>query len=95
MNGFHATARIRETERKRRMPRCFVAALTGVTSEEAKTQAFASGVDQFLSKPVHLKEMKELVNRAKELDENQSELTATALPGEPTADANATPRPGH
>lgn len=43
MDGFEATAKIRETERRQRLPRAHIAALTGVTSEEAKNQAFASG----------------------------------------------------
>lgn len=92
MNGFHATAKIREYERKRRIPRAFVAALTGVTSEEAKTQAFASGVDEFLSKPVHLKEMKEMVIKAKELDGKMTGST-TAPPGGTMAAAAAAPQP--
>ncbi len=61
MDGFTATAKIRETERKRKIPRCRIVALTGVTSEEAKHKAFASGIDEFFSKPVGMKELKELM----------------------------------
>lgn len=66
MDGFTATAKVRETERKHRLPRCTVVALTGVTSDEAKQRAFAVGVDDFFSKPVHMKEVKEVVRKAKE-----------------------------
>ena len=66
MNGFTATAEIREIERKNRLPRSFIVALTGVTSAEAKASAFASGVNEFFSKPVHMKEVKVVVARARE-----------------------------
>lgn len=39
MDGLTATTKIRETERRRKMPRCHIAALTGVTSEVAQQQA--------------------------------------------------------
>jgi CheY-like chemotaxis protein len=65
MDGFTATAKIRETERNRRLPRCPIAALTGVTSEDAKRRAFASGVDELFSKPVHMAEVKELMERVR------------------------------
>ncbi|EMF08833.1 uncharacterized protein SEPMUDRAFT_53287 [Sphaerulina musiva SO2202] len=85
MDGFQATAKIRETERKRRLPRSFVAALTGVTNEEAKTQAFASGVDEFLSKPVLLKEMKEMITKARQREMGRAttpfEISTTAAMG--------------
>ena len=66
MDGFTATAKIRETERQRRLPRTRIVALTGVTSEESKQRAFSSGIDEFYSKPVHLKELRDLVDQAKE-----------------------------
>lgn len=65
MDGFTATAKIRETERKRHLPRCPIVALTGVTSDDAKRRAFASGVDELFSKPVHMKEVKDLMDRVR------------------------------
>lgn len=63
MDGFMATAKIRETERKQRLSRCMIVALTGVTNENAKNLAFANGVDEFFSKPVHMRELKVLIER--------------------------------
>lgn len=62
-----------------------MAALTGVTNEEAKTQAFASGVDEFLSKPVLLKEMKEMITKARQREMGRTttpfEISTTAATG--------------
>lgn len=71
MDGFTATAKIRETERRRQLPRCRIVALTGVTSEEAKQQAFASGIDRFYSKPVGMKEVKELMSSIQDGDDSK------------------------
>lgn len=63
MTGDVATAKIRETERRRRLPRVHIAALTGVTSERAKEVVLGSGVDEFYSKPVRMKEVRELMGK--------------------------------
>lgn len=63
MDGFTATIKIRDTERKQRLSRCHIVALTGVTSDEAKQQAFSSGIDGFYSKPVGMREVKELMSK--------------------------------
>lgn len=69
MDGFTATVKIRETERRRKIdPKCHIAALTGVTSEEAKQQAFTSGIDEFYSKPVGMREVKELLAKLQDGD---------------------------
>nr|POF12678.1 hybrid signal transduction histidine kinase k [Quercus suber] len=64
MDGFTATVKIRKMESKLRIPKCFIAALTGVTSEDARDRAFDCGVDEFFSKPVHMNEVKMLVEKA-------------------------------
>jgi CheY-like chemotaxis protein len=38
-----------------------VIALTGLASAEAQQEAFSSGVDQFMTKPVRLKELGEVL----------------------------------
>lgn len=58
MDGFEATRRIRAFERETRAPRpAAIFALSGLASAEAQKEAFASGIDLFLSKPVKLKEL--------------------------------------
>jgi CheY-like chemotaxis protein len=71
MDGFTATVKIRESERRRRLPHCRIVALTGVTSEEAKRQAFASGIDEFFSKPVGMKELKALMSKLPDVDDSE------------------------
>ena len=99
MNGFEATRAIREKEetqqtqlRFARMgdqkPRpVFIIALTGLASEKDQAEAFASGVDLFMTKPVSFKEVGQLLdnwekNERAELDKAKAtrdfELPANA-----------------
>lgn len=58
MDGFEATRRIRTFERETRAPKpAAIFALSGLASADAQKEAFASGIDLFLSKPVKLKEL--------------------------------------
>jgi CheY-like chemotaxis protein len=57
MDGFEATRRIRAYERENQLKPCVIFALTGLASESAQQEAFGSGVDLFLTKPVKLKEL--------------------------------------
>jgi len=67
MDGLTATRLIRayEKEEGREIGGVWkptvVVALTGLASEEARNEAFTSGVNQFLVKPVRLKDVKDLV----------------------------------
>lgn len=63
MNGFEATRAIRslENERGSRKPATIIA-LTGLSSARDETEALASGVDLFLTKPVALKEVSRLLD---------------------------------
>lgn len=61
MDGFESTRRIRALEADRGLPRCNVFALTGLASAGAQQEAFASGIDLFLSKPVRLKELSKIL----------------------------------
>jgi len=63
MDGFESTRRIRALEAERRLPRCSVIALTGLASADAQLEAFASGIDLFLTKPVRLKELSQILAR--------------------------------
>lgn len=64
MDGFDSTAQIREVEKKRKLQRCTVVALTGVTSGEERDGAIRSGVDRVITKPVRMTDLSTIVNEA-------------------------------
>ena len=57
LNGFEATRQIRQFEQQSGLEPAKIIALTGLGSAEAQQEAFSSGVDLFLMKPVRLKEL--------------------------------------
>lgn len=63
MNGFEATRAIRalEKESEDRKP-AIIIALTGLSSSRDESEALASGVDMFLTKPVSFREVARLLN---------------------------------
>ncbi|KAI4715339.1 hypothetical protein E4T48_08484 [Aureobasidium sp. EXF-10727] len=61
MDGLEATRRIRSFEQSNGMEASKIIALTGLASAEAQQEAFSSGVDQFMTKPVRLKELGEVL----------------------------------
>lgn len=61
MDGLESTRRIRALEIERGLSRCNIFALTGLASADAQQEAFASGVDLFLTKPVRLKELSKIL----------------------------------
>lgn len=66
MDGFESTRQIRAHERKHHLAPTAVFALSGLASNEAQQEAFRSGIDLFLSKPVTLKELSTIL-KMKEL----------------------------
>jgi CheY-like chemotaxis protein len=62
MNGFEATREIRKFEKEEKVScAARIAALTGLGSENSRQEAFASGTNLFLTKPVKLGEIKKLL----------------------------------
>jgi CheY-like chemotaxis protein len=57
MDGFEAARAIRRFEHANGSPRATIMAVTGLGDTSAQEQAFASGMDMFLTKPVKMKEM--------------------------------------
>ncbi|KAI4724544.1 hypothetical protein E4T49_07724 [Aureobasidium sp. EXF-10728] len=57
MDGLESTRRIRAFERAKGLRPAVIVALTGMASASVQQEAFASGVDLFLTKPVRLKEL--------------------------------------
>lgn len=66
MDGYSATEEIRTLEKKEKLARCSIVALTGVASTQAKQNAFACGIDKFITKPISMKQVKILVQEVLE-----------------------------
>jgi CheY-like chemotaxis protein len=67
-DGLSATRDIRRFERengKTGMEGCAIVALTGAASVSARQEAFASGIDLFLTKPVSMKRVAEIMDELK------------------------------
>ena len=63
MNGFEATRQIRELEFSRKRPTpALIIALTGLASSRDQNEAFTSGIDLFMTKPVSFKEVGQLLD---------------------------------
>lgn len=61
MDGMTATRAIREYEKKNKVPRTNIIALTGLASASARLEAWGSGVDNFMTKPVNFEALKEIL----------------------------------
>ncbi|KAH6651970.1 hypothetical protein BKA67DRAFT_537820 [Truncatella angustata] len=57
MDGMESTRRIRELERARHLEPASIIALTGLASADAQKEAFASGINLYMTKPVRFKEL--------------------------------------
>lgn len=66
MDGMTSTRLIREFEEERGLKKAHVIALTGLTSASAKLEAWTSGVDDFLTKPVDFKRLESLMEAGRE-----------------------------
>lgn len=75
MNGFEASREIRRLEKEYRaklteseqqtLPHTIIAALTGLHSANAQKEAFGSGIDTFLVKPVKRPELQAILRRVR------------------------------
>lgn len=77
MDGMTATRAIREHEQRNNLPRSRIIALTGLTSSSARLEAWSSGIDHYIIKPVNYKELRELL---KSEDRKHGEQKNTKLP---------------
>lgn len=62
MDGYEASRQIRIYEREHNLTAATIVALTGLGSAAAQQEAYGSGMDLFLTKPVSLKQLKRLVD---------------------------------
>lgn len=63
MNGFTATRKIRQWQCDQADKHCRIIALTAHTLEEHQNKCLEAGMDGYLSKPLHLKELRELIEQ--------------------------------
>lgn len=61
MNGFEAARAMRRFEKASGSPRATIIALTGLGDKAAQEQSFTSGMDLFLTKPVKMKELTDIL----------------------------------
>ncbi|KAF7900220.1 uncharacterized protein EAF01_007522 [Botrytis porri] len=61
MNGFEASRNIRGLEKREGLKASVIVAVTGLASDESQREAYSSGINLFLSKPVPLKELGKIV----------------------------------
>lgn len=64
MDGLVSTSKIRQYEDETCLERCRIMAVTGVASAPMKQQAFAAGINDYLVKPLSLRQLKTLMNIA-------------------------------
>lgn len=62
MDGYHATRRIRRLEQEKGLPRIPIIALTANVASDNQQKCFASGMDDFLSKPIQISLLVEKIN---------------------------------
>jgi CheY-like chemotaxis protein len=62
MDGISSTSKIREYEEENSLPRAAIMAVTGVASATMQQQAFAAGIDDYLVKPLSLRDLKRVMN---------------------------------
>jgi len=76
MDGFEATRQIRKYERTRALEPATIIALTAMGSADARQEAFSSGLNMFMTKPIRLRDVSSIlaehqdrIKRLKEVDE--------------------------
>jgi CheY-like chemotaxis protein len=65
MDGLESSRQIRSWERNNHLSSSTIIALTGLASKSVQQEAFASGIDLFLTKPVRLKELDAIIEQRK------------------------------
>lgn len=65
MDGMSATRAIRQYEQAYNIPRCCIIALTGLASNSARLEAWNSGIDQYMTKPVNFAKLSEFLGKEK------------------------------
>ena len=61
MSGLESSRHIRRHENEHNLEAAMIVALTGAANPRARQEAYASGIDMFLPKPVPMKELKAIL----------------------------------
>jgi DNA-binding response OmpR family regulator len=77
MDGMSATRAIRQYEQEYNISRCCIIALTGLASASAKLEAWNSGIDHFMTKPVNFKTLDKFLKENMRRDEKPEEAADT------------------
>ncbi|KAJ4983598.1 sensor histidine kinase response regulator (hsp90-like protein) [Stagonosporopsis vannaccii] len=72
MDGVSATRAIRQYEQEYNISRCYIIAVTGLASASAKLEAWNSGIDHFMTKPINFKQLEKFL---KKLETRRGEAT--------------------
>lgn len=62
MDGLVSTSKIRQHEKETGINPCCIMAVTGVASAPMQQQAFSAGINDYLIKPLSLRQLKKLMN---------------------------------
>lgn len=74
MDGLESTRHIRKFERHHKLDPVTIIAITGLGSQSAREEAFASGLDLFLTRPVRMNELHNILKeRGLNLDPTKQE----------------------
>lgn len=77
MDGMSATRAIRQYEQEYSIPRCSILALTGLASASAKLEAWNSGIDQFMTKPINFKSLQQSLEKLKAKKDGTEDASGT------------------
>jgi two-component system sensor histidine kinase EvgS len=64
MDGYQATKLIREHERELGLPRCLIVGVSGNSGDQYEKKCRANGMDQLITKPVNINQLKKFVEQA-------------------------------
>lgn len=81
MDGMTSTRAIREYEHNRNISRCFIVALTGLASATARLEAYSSGVNHFMTKPINFKVLGNLIKKEGHVRKENQESRRDGEPG--------------
>ena len=73
MNGMVATQRIRQWETRYGLPQMPVVALTGLASAAARNEAWETGMNDYLTKPLNFRKLEAIVERYRKPKEAEKE----------------------
>ena len=82
MDGMSATRAIRQYEQAYNVPRCCIVALTGLASNSARLEAWNSGIDHYMTKPVNFLKLQEFFEKekARKAAAKEAQLATDAAP---------------